>query len=64
MSELPFDKLLVALRHKKSPRKQLAADTGRVMNEQQTCINEPLNGSDLSSNSDLFKAHCSHMTVM
>ena len=47
MSELPFDKLLVALRHKRmKPRKQLAADTGRVMNEQQN-INEPLNGSDL-----------------
>ena len=54
MSELPFDKLLVALRHKTSPRKQLAADTDRVMNEQQN-INEPLNGSDLSSNSGLFK---------
>ena len=63
MSELSFDKVLVALRHKTSPRKQLAADTGRVMNEQQN-ISEPLNGSDLSSNSGLFKAHCSHMTVM
>ena len=63
MSELPFDKLLVALRHKTSPRKQLTADTDRVVNEQQN-INEPLNGSDLSSNSGLFKVHCSHMTVM
>ena len=63
MSELPFDKLLVALRHKTSPRKQLAADTGRVMNEQQN-INEPLNGSDLFKQLRPFKAHCSHMTVM